>query len=119
MIEMATKDIIPAVNSYVAEIAHTAAIKLQVVENINCSVERDMMTKLSALNAKTYTALGELRRAETEAAKIQNAADRADAYVEKVIPAMEKLRSYVDEMETLTASEYWPLPSYGDMMFNI
>ena len=119
MIEMATRDIIPAVNSYIAEIAHTAAIKAQVVENINCSVERDMITKLSSLNAKAYSALGELRRAETEATKIASATERADAYVGKVIPAMEKLRAYVDEMETLTASEYWPLPSYGDMMFNI
>ena len=91
----------------------------QVVENINCSVERDMMTKLSTLNAKAYTALGELRRAETDAAKITSATERADAYVSRVIPAMDKLRAYVDEMETLTASEFWPLPSYGDMMFNI
>ena len=119
MIEMATRDIIPAVNEYVSEVAHTAAIKTQVVENINCSVERDIITKLSTLNAKAYTALGELKRAETEAAKITSAVDRAEAYVNKVIPSMEKLRAYVDEMETLTASEYWPLPSYGDMMFNI
>ena len=119
MIEMATRDIIPAVNEYVSEVAHTAAIKTQVVENINCSVERDIITKLSTLNAKAYTALGELKRAETEAAKITSAQERAESYVNKVIPAMEKLRAYVDEMETLTASEYWPLPSYGDMMFNI
>ena len=119
MIEMATRDIIPAVNSYVAEVAQTAAIKTQVVENINCSVERDIITKLSSLNAKAYTALGELKRAEKEAAEIANAEKRAEAYVGKVIPAMEKLRSFVDEMETLTASEYWPLPSYGDLMFNI
>ena len=119
MIEMATRDIIPAVNEYVSEVAHTAAIKTQVVENINCSVERDIITKLSTLNAKAYTALGELRRAETEAAKIPSAEERAESYVNKVIPAMEKLRAFVDEMETLTASEYWPLPSYGDMMFNI
>ena len=119
MIEMATRDIIPAVNEYVSEVAHTAAIKTQVVENINCSVERDIITKLSTLNAKAYAVLGELRRAETEAAKITTAVQRAESYVNKVIPAMEKLRAYVDEMETLTASEYWPLPSYGDMMFNI
>ena len=119
MIEMATRDIIPAVNEYIAEVAHTAAIKTQVVENINCSVERDIITKLSTLNAKAYTALGELKRAETEAAKIASAEERAETYVNKVIPAMDKLRAYVDEMETLTASEYWPLPSYGDMMFNI
>ena len=54
-----------------------------------------------------------------EAARIAGAEARADAYVLKVLPAMEKLRAYVDEMEMLTAEEYWPLPSYGDMMFNI
>ncbi len=119
MIEMTTRDIIPAVNSYISEVAHTAAIKTQVVENINCSVERDIITKLSSLNAKAYAALGELKRVETEAAKTANAESRAEAYVNKVLPAMNKLRTFVDEMETLTAEEYWPLPSYGDMMFKV
>ena len=116
---MATRDIIPAVNSYVAEVAHTSVIKTQVVENINCSIERDLITKLSNLNAKAYAAVGELKRAETEAAATACPETRAELYVNKVITAMEKLRAYVDEMETLTAEEYWPLPSYGDMMFNI
>ncbi len=119
MIEMATRDIIPAVNSYVAKVAETAVIKKQMLENVNCSVERDIVTKLSTLNTKAYRALDELKKAEKEAAEIQNAEKRAEKYVGEVIPAMEKLRSYVDEMETLTASEYWPLPSYGDLMFNI
>ncbi len=119
MIEMATRDIIPSVNAYISEVANTAAIKAQVVENINCSVERDLITKLSSLNAKAYSALGELKRVETEAAKTACGVKRAEIYVEKVLPVMEKLRSYVDEMETLTASEYWPLPTYGDMMFRV
>ena len=119
MIEMATRDIIPAVNSYIAEVANTAAIKAQVIENVNCTVERDIITKLSNLNAKAYAALGELKKAEKDAAETACAESRAEKYVDKVLPAMEKLRAYVDEMETLTASEYWPLPSYGDLMFNI
>ncbi len=119
MIEMATRDIIPAVNAYVAKVAETAVIKKQMLENISCSVERDIVTKLSTLNTKAYRALDELKKAEKEAAETANAEKRAEKYVGEVIPAMEKLRGYVDEMEALTASEYWPLPSYGDLMFNI
>ena len=94
-------------------------IKKQMLENVNCSVERDIVTKLSNLNTKAYKALDELKKAEKDAAETSNAEKRAEKYVSRVIPAMEKLRAYVDEMETLTASEYWPLPSYGDLMFNI
>ncbi|MBR2387202.1 MAG: glutamine synthetase III [Clostridia bacterium] len=119
MIEMATRDIIPAVNAYVAKVAETAVIKKQMIENVNCSVERDIVTKLSTLNSKAYRALEELKKAEKDAAETENAEKRAEKYVGVVIPAMEKLRSFVDEMETLTASEYWPLPNYGDLMFNI
>ena len=119
MIEMAMRDIIPAVNSYVADVAKTAVVKKQMLEGANCTVEKDIVTKLSNLNSLAYRALDELRRAEKDAADTANAEKRAEKYVGKVIPAMEKLRAYVDEMETLTASEYWPLPSYGDLMFNI
>ena len=119
MIEMASRDIIPAVNSYIAEVAQTAALKMQVMDSVNCMVERDIITKLSTLNAKAYSALGELKRVETEAAKTSCVVARAELYQQKVLPAMQKLRSYVDEMETMTSSEYWPLPNYGDMMFKV
>ncbi len=119
MIEMATRDIIPAVNSYIADVADTAAVKMSVIGNINCSVERDIITKLSAINAKAYEALGRLKKCEAEATSMIDSVARAECYVSKVIPAMEELRSYVDEMEVLTASDFWPLPSYGDMMFRV
>ena len=77
------------------------------------------MTKLSALCAKTYEVLGKLKKLEAEAAGIACERERALSYSEKVIPAMEELRRYVDEMETLTSSEHWPLPTYGDMMFKV
>ena len=119
MIEMAARDIIPAVNKYISELANTAALKMQVVENANCMIERDLVSKLSSLNAKAYMAVGELKKVETEAAKTACFVTRAELYANKVLPVMNKLRAYVDEMETMTASEFWPMPNYGDMMFKV
>jgi glutamine synthetase len=119
MIEMASRDIIPAVNSYVAEVADNMAAKLNVLPNIDVSVETDIVTKLSDLNAKAYIALDTLKKEEAEAAKITDAVARADAYCYRVIPAMEKLRFYVDAMEPITSSDYWPMPTYSDLMFNV
>ena len=119
MIEMATRDIIPAVNKYISELANTAALKMQVVENVNCMIERDLVSKLSSLNAKAYMAAGELKKVETEAANTACSVTRAEIYANKVLPVMNKLRAYVDEMETMTSSEFWPMPNYGDMMFKV
>ena len=119
MIEMATRDIIPAVNKYVSELANAAALKMQVVENVNCMIERDLISRLSSLNAKAYMAVGELKKVETEAAKTACFVTRAEIYANKVLPVMDKLRAYVDEMETMTATEFWPMPNYGDMMFKV
>ena len=118
-IEMAARDIIPAVNKYVSELANTAALKMQVVENANCMIERDLVSKLSSLNAKAYMTVGELKKVETEAAKTTCVVTRAEIYANKVLPVMNKLRAYVDEMEAMTASEFWPMPNYGDMMFKV
>ena len=116
---MAMRDIIPAVNAYVTEIADTAGAKKAILPDIDISVETDLMTKLSQLNAKAYAAVEKLKKEESRAAKITDAVKRAEAYCDKVIPAMNALRSYVDAMEPLTATEYWPLPTYGEMMFNV
>ncbi len=119
MIEMTARDIIPAVNAYISEVASTAAAKMSVISTINCSVERDIMTKLSSLNSKTYEMLAKLKKLEADAASTSDAVERAEKYTHEVIPAMEELRRYVDEMETMTASDFWPLPTYGDMMFKV
>ena len=118
MIEMASRDIIPAVNSYMADLALGANEKEKLIPG-SCAVERDIIKKLSALCYKAYTALEELLRIEKVTALIPDNVSRAESYHDNVIPAMKALREYVDEMETLTASEYWPLPTYGDMMFKV
>ena len=117
--DSASRDIIPAVNAYLGEVANTAAAKLSVLHDVNCVVEKEILTKLSNLNAKAYTDLEVLKRCETKAASVKETVARAEAYRDLVVPAMNALRSDVDEMETMTASEYWPLPTYGDMMFKI
>ena len=119
MIEMASRDIIPAVNAYLGEVANTAVAKRAVLSGISCAVEEDILMKLSDLNARTYDALGKLKKAEAKAAKTAGVMARAEAYRDLVLPAMDKLRKLVDEMETMTSSEYWPLPTYGDMMFKV
>ena len=119
MIEMASREIIPAVNAYLGEVASTAATKRAVSDKISCAVEEDILVKLSDLNTKAYEALGKLKKAEEKAAKVTGCTARAEAYRDLVLPVMAKLRKLVDEMETMTSSEYWPMPTYGDMMFKI
>ncbi len=119
MIEMATRDIIPAVSSFVADMADAAAAKLAVLPDIDCSVEKDIIKKLSELNAKAYKDVAVLKELEAKATAITDAVYRADAYCKQVIPAMEALRADVDAMEPLVATDYWPFPTYGDMMFRV
>ena len=119
MIVMASRDYIPAVESYIAEIADTAAKKRAVCENVSCFVEQELILRLSELNAKAYNAVGRLKAIETEAAHTADVKARAECYANRVIPVMNELRAAVDEMETLTASRIWPVPTYGDMMFRV
>ena len=117
MIDIASRDIVPAVNKYIGEVAGVAASKLSVLPDVTCSVEKDIITKLSALNEKVYAKVSELKRAEAVAASVSNVHERAEFYKDNVIPMMTVLRTLVDEMETLTAEEYWPLPSYSELLF--
>ena len=118
MIEMAGRDIIPAVNRYMGDVATGANAKEKLLPG-SCAVERDIVQKLSDLTYKAYHVLAKLEASEKVAASIPNNVSRAEAYRDTVIPAMTRLREFVDDMEQLTSSEYWPLPSYGDLMFKV
>ena len=118
MIEMAGRDIIPAVNRYMGDVAAGANAKEKLLPG-SCAVERDIVQKLSDLTYKAYHVLAKLEASEKLAASIPDNVARAEAYRDTVIPAMNRLRGFVDEMEQLTSSDYWPLPSYGDLMFKV
>ena len=119
MIDMVHRDIIPAVNAYIGAIADTMGAKRAVMPELSCEVERDLLTKLTELNEKSYRDLAVLKDVERQAAAEKDITKRAQAYCDTVIPAMATLRRHVDKMECLTSSEYWPFPTYGDMMFKV
>ena len=119
MLVMASRDYIPAAERYIAQIADVAAKKKAVCEDLSCAVEKDIIRNLSALVASAYGAIERLRSEEAVAASIYDAKARAEYYCTKVIPVMDELREAVDGMEITVASDIWPVPTYGDMMFRV
>ena len=118
MILMASRQIIPAVENYITKVARAATLKAQVCGGSSCAaMERDLISRLSALNEEAYHAVEALRAADANARAAGDQVAVARAFRDGVVPAMEALRRPVDEMETLVASEDWPLPTYGEMMF--
>ncbi len=120
MIEMAMRDVIPAVSRYTGELASAAEAKAGLLEDKSCvRVEQELVSKLSAHNTEAMVYCERLKRAERKAAAESDAERRAVLYRDNVLPLMEKLRAAVDEMETLTATDRWPFPTYGEMMFRL
>ncbi len=115
MIDMATKQIIPAVMRYTRELAETInAVKAAGGET---PVQEELLSACSRLLGDAYDALKQLRIREDKAASMEEGADRARFYRYEVVPAMEALRAPVDELEMLVDKTYWPMPSYGDLLF--
>ena len=119
MVEMAARDILPAVNAYTAEVAAGASAKTGFIATADVSMETELVETLSALVGKAYVTVKALKAADAAALKEKKGAEMATAFAERVIPLMGELRRQVDEMETMTSNEYWPMPNYGDMMFRI
>lgn len=117
MLRMAMCDYIPAVESYVSELSLAASRKYAVCPSIDLTLETDLVSRLSDLNGKIYSAASRLKSAEDAASRLPDGPARADRYASEILPIMSELRAVVDEAETLTSSSLWPFPSYGDMMF--
>jgi glutamine synthetase len=119
MCEMVRRDVIPAVSGYLAELAAAVGAKRAVVMNLPCKAEIALIEKLSDLLDTAYEQTDALDAAAAAAGKQDGILMEATSYKESVIPAMEALRTTVDEMETLVSAEFWPYPSYGDLMSRI
>ena len=116
MIDMAKKDIAPAVSSYSAELAATAISKKEL--GVNAKAELDVLTKISDLAAVLNDKIATLESAVIKAGEFE-LKEQADFFHDTVIPAMNELRLVADELETLTAEAYWPFPGYGDLLFSV
>ena len=119
MLEMTIRDIIPAVSEYIGKLAEAVNNKRTAIKNADVSCESDIIEKLSDLLSKTYDAYNALDRAEKTAVSKKCDEEAAFYYKDTVEGKMAALRRAVDEMEVLTAREYWPMPTYGDMTFGV
>ena len=119
MVDMAKKQILPAVNSYIGDLASTAKKKLAVTEGLSCRMEKDLLEKLSVLEDSAYDKANKLAALLEEGGKISDGLAQATFYKDQILPAMEELRSDCDALEVDTAESAWPFPQYGDLLFHI
>ncbi len=119
MIDMARKQILPAVETFVSEVSETAVRKMKFAPEASVEFEKKTVLKLSLLMEQILARTEEL---ESETCKLKFIADiEKESYAirDNVLPKMSELRALADEAETLTAEKYWPFPTYGELLFGV
>ena len=119
MLEMARKQLLPAVNAYMSEVANTAASKLAVSESISVRSETKTLNRLSADADAMSDAIDTLQDAVDAAKALPSESEKAVAFHDNVLPAMDARRAAADDAETLCGEDYWPLPSYSKMLYYV
>ena len=119
MLEMARKQLLPAVNAYMSEVANTAASKLAVSESLSVRSETKALTRLSADADAMSDAVDELQAAVDAAKALSDESAKAVAFHDDVLPKMDALRAAADDAETICGEDYWPLPSYSKMLYYV
>lgn len=119
MLEMARQDIIPAVCEYIKLLSDETAAKKLVCASVNCSMEENLISTLSDKLSALFENLEELDKEVHTAHNMSGAQKAAEYYHDTVLARMEKVRGIADYMEVYTAKEYWPFPTYGDLLFSI
>ena len=117
MIDMASKQIIPAVIKYTKSLADTVVAVKEA--GADTTVQSDLLTEVSGLLAEAKKALNELIVVTDKAAEMEEGEAQARYYHFDVVPAMDALRAPVDKLEMIVDKEAWPMPSYGDLMFEV
>ena len=119
MIDMAGKQFIPAVISYVTSLADSVNTVTAACAAADVSVQTELLTKCSSLLAKAQKALANLEKVTAEAAGKEEGQEQALFFKNTVFTAMEELRAPIDELEMIVDQEFWPVPSYGDLLFEV
>ncbi|MDE6189741.1 MAG: glutamine synthetase III [Clostridia bacterium] len=117
MLDMLSKDVLPAVTTYIKELSETA-IATQAL-GIEATAQIAVAKKLTELSQKALRIYDMLKDAVRKAENVSDVQEKADCYCKKVLKTMEELRKVVDEMEVNTAEKYWPMPSYADVLFSV
>ena len=119
MIHMASKEYIPAIISYVTSLGDSINSISAACAEADLSVQKDLLTTCSSLLAKAQTALYALKDADKKANAMEEGKEQAEFFRDTVFTAMAYLRAPIDELEMIVDKEYWPVPSYGDMLFEV
>ena len=119
MLEMARKQLLPAINAYMSEVANTAASKLAVSESLSVRSETKTLSHLSADADAMSDAIDELQAAVDAAKALSDESAKAVAFHDDVLLKMDALRSAADDAETICGEDYWPLPSYSKMLYYV
>lgn len=118
MLDMAKKDILPAVSAYSKELADTAIAKHSLIKDCACSYEEESLKEISELTSELYKAVKALEDAVDKATE-SDVLKLALYYKDVIIPAMDAVRTPADKLELITAKKYWPFPTYGDLLFGV
>ena len=119
MVDMAMKDILPAIDKYAKTLCDTILSKRAVCADMDCTYETETLSTLSTQMKIAYETTKDLEKELCAAAKIVNVSKLAQHYKKKVLGNMEKLRESVDILETKVSSEIWPFPTYGELLFGV
>ncbi len=119
LVEMINRDIVPAISAYTEKLCKVADEKRRISRKIDRSVELELISKLSCYNRNILNLLAELKRAVRAAEGKDDILPKARFYHDTVLSLMNSIRASVDKAETVCAREYWPYPTYGDLLFKI
>ena len=119
MVDMAKREIIPAVEAYVMELAKTISLKKSVSETLACQYESSLIKRLSSLTDQMAFQTDALENALIKIQDAEDIEEQACELRDTVLTRMQELRIVCDEAETVTAKKYWPFPTYGDLLFSV
>ena len=117
MLDMANKDILPAMSGFTADLADAAAKKS--AAKASCKYEEGTLSEVTAHLDAMYDAVKKLEADEVKGIEITDAVELADFCRDVIIPDMEEVRKHSDAMEMIAAQKAWPYPSYGQLLFGV
>ena len=119
MSDMASRDILPAIEAYAADLAAAVSAKQSIMPDLPCTYEKSRIRKLSMLVDQIDDAVRVLEDALISLGLVSDVTTQANMIRDEILPDMNLLRAPVDEAETLTAAKYWPFPTYGELLFGV
>ena len=119
LIEMVRRDILPSASLFAGKMAESMLTKKKAFPSIDCSYEETLIARISRLVASASASTELLASALVNAKKINSSLELAHFYRNEIFATMNSIRVYLDELETCVATEYWPYPTYGDILFSV